>query len=147
MVGDNIYLPGQTVLLSVIVNTTQIIGRGPEYAEHAVVCVTTNVNTACCRNRDGGNVGEWYHPDGTIVIRRRNANLHSIFSRSGYTRQVRLNYLRHVAGSLGVYSCKVPDGQTGTIVSANITISEYCLNFIKRVSTCQDFQDIASCNN
>ena len=146
MVGDNIYLPGQTVLLSVIGNTTQSIGRRRE-AEHAVVCVTTNVNTACCRTRDGGNVGEWYHPDGTIVPRHHGTYLHGIFSRSGYTRQVRLNYLRHVAGPLGVYSCKVPDGRTGTIVSANITISEYCRNFIKRVSTCQDFQNIASCNN
>ena len=63
---EQIYLPGDTVLITDIgtVNGTESNDTGT-----ALVCVTTNINTQCCRRSDGGNRGEWYNPNGTIVPR------------------------------------------------------------------------------
>ena len=96
-----------------------------------LVCVTTVVNTACCRSRDNnymtnakaGSVGEWYYPNGTLVPRPTG---HVVdFGRVAYTHQVRL--ARVASGSaapLGVYTCQVPDAATGHLVTANITLTE-----------------------
>ena len=119
------YLPGDSVLIS-------DIGSQPSDRSDpgsTLVCVTANVNTACCRSGDNnyitnataGAVGEWYNPDGTLV-RRPSGNV-SDFARIGYTHQVRLE--RAVSDStppLGVYTCQVPEPSTGFVYSASITI-------------------------
>ena len=110
-------LPGDSVLITDI-GDSKLDGGVP------LACVTTNVNMACCRGRDGGRVGEWYHPDGTIVPRNTDvdSSVDNVFTRSGFTHEVRLNRRDNVMGSLGVYSCIVPDEVTGEDVSASITL-------------------------
>ena len=73
----------------------------------SLVCKTEEVNTQCCRNRDGGNVGEWQYPNGTQVLRRRN-NRGGNYSRSGFTQQVRLNRRNDAIGPTGEWTCTVP---------------------------------------
>ena len=93
-------------------------GRAP------LACETINVNMNCCRTVDGGRVGEWNHPDGTIVPRNADvdSSVDNVFTRSGFTHEVRLNRRANAMGPLGVYSCIVPDGVTGEDVSASITL-------------------------
>ena len=115
--GNHIYLPGQTVIIS-------DIGEQPGDRSDpgsTLVCVTTNVNRACCRNKDGGNIGEWYYPNGVAVNRPSNSPTDS-FYRVGYVEHVRLMRLHDATRPLGVYRCEVPDEQ-GNISSASIIIS------------------------
>ena len=125
MLNGEAYIPGASVLISDI---------GPQSADRSdpgstLVCVTTNVNTACCRKGDNngvtnataGSVGEWYYPDGTLVP-HPSGNV-SDFARIGYTHQLRL--ARQVSGSippLGVYTCEIPFSINGTNVCASITL-------------------------
>ena len=109
-------LPGDSVLITDI---------GDSFSSGVPLrCETTNINMDCCRERDGGNVGEWYHPDGTIVPRNADvdSSVDNVFTRSGFTHEVRLNHRANAMGPLGVYSCIVPDGVTGADVSASITL-------------------------
>jgi len=61
------------------------------------VCVTTNINTACCRapdnngvtNNTAGAVGEWYYPNGSLVPRPKSGYAVD-FARIGHHHQVRL---------------------------------------------------------
>ncbi len=94
-----------------------------------LVCVTSNVNTMCCRGRDhpgGGAVGNWIYPDGTIVL-RNNANPNGDITRSSHTQQIRLNRKRpDVMSPTGVYTCEVPDGSNNTITHrVTITLTNY----------------------
>ena len=125
MLNGMTYLPGDFVLISDI---------GPQPADRndsgsTLICVTTNVNTACCRGNDNnaltnataGSVGEWYYPNGTIVP-RPGSNVRD-FERVGYTHQVRLG--KAVLNSTpppGVYTCRVPEPLTGVIHRASIII-------------------------
>ena len=112
------YLPGDTVLITDIGVFASSTDPGT-----SLVCVTSNVNTQCCRGSDGGNVGEWHFPNGDIVLRNSNAGS-ADFSRTGFTNQVRLN--RRNSGAMtptGAYECRVPDGDTGAVVIASITIT------------------------
>ena len=119
MLGNNIYLPGDSVLITDI--GEQPVTRSD--AGSTLVCVTTNVNSDCCRGADGGNVGEWFYPDGSMVPRLSAIGLTmDIFTRVGYTCQVRLRRVGSPTGPLGAYRCDVPDGTTGTNVSASINI-------------------------
>ena len=96
-------------------------GTGPDQPGGTLVCVTTNINTQCCRTSDGGNVGEWHFPDGTIVPRNGNPG-DSLITRTGSTQQVRLNRISPTAlEPLGEYECRVNDSN-GTIKKAVITI-------------------------
>ena len=126
MVNNTLVLPGGSVLVS-------DIGPQPAYRSDSgstLVCVTTNVNTACCRagdnngvtNATAGAVGEWYYPNGTQVPRASARNMADL-ERIGYTHQVRL--ARVVSGStppLGVYTCQVPELSTGVAINASINI-------------------------
>ena len=97
-----VYLPGDTVLITAI-------GHSGTDPDSSLVCVTSNVNTQCCRESDGGNVGEWYFPGGTIVPRQNSAPS-ADFTRSGFTHQVRLNRRNSAMSPTGIYECRVPDG-------------------------------------
>ena len=114
-----VYLPGDTVLITNIGLSTLVDDTSD--AGSSLVCITTNVNTNCCRGTDGGNVGEWYFPSGTIVPRNR-ASPNGDFTRSGFTHQVRLNR-RNAMTPLGSYTCVVPDMNTAMNHTATITIS------------------------
>ena len=117
MLGNTIYLPGDSVLITDI--GQQPVDRSDPGS--TLVCVTSNVNTQCCRGRDGGNVGEWFYPNGSMVPRVNTiGSAVNIVAR--YTHQVRLGIVGAPTGPLGVYRCDVPDGTTGTNVSASINI-------------------------
>ena len=123
MLNNTLYLSGDSVVISDI---------GPQPADRSnpgstLVCVTNNVNTACCRagdnngmtNDTAGAVGEWYYPNGTLV-RRENV---TDFRRVGYMHQVRLaRVLSTSTPPLGQYICQVPDPSTGLIHNASVTI-------------------------
>ena len=127
MLGNNVYLPGDSVFIS-------DIGYQPGTRADpgsTLVCVTTHVNTECCRGTDnpnnpnpnGGPVGEWFYPDGSMVPRSNNiGSSTNIFARYPYTHHVRLGSVGTPTGPLGAYRCDVPNGTTGTNVSASINI-------------------------
>ena len=125
MWNGHIYVSGHSVLISDIGNQP----RNRANPESTIVCVTTNVNTACCRKNDNnaftngsaGSVGEWYYPNNSLVP-RANGNVVDL-QRTGFTHHVRL--ARAVSGStppLGVYTCRVPEPSTGVLHNASITI-------------------------
>ena len=119
MLDGTVYLPGDTVLITdigIFVQATDPVDPGI-----SLVCVTTNVNTQCCRGSDGGNVGEWYLPGGTLLPRFGSAPS-AEFSRSGYTEQVRLNRRNNAMTPTGAFECRVPDG-SGVDQSASIILS------------------------
>ena len=87
------------------------------------MCVTTNINTECCRGLDGGNRGEWYDPDGRIIPRGSST---ITFFRTGSTRQVRLNRSPNIMPPVGAYECRVPDSNgVEQAASINIQLSKY----------------------
>ena len=119
---NTIFLPNDVVLISDIGD----ISVSHEFPGSALVCVTTNVNSDCCRDRDknnnthGGLVGQWFFPNSTTVPRPRNS---SSFSRRGHAHQVRLSRIvGNPAGPPGVYKCDVPHGKNGTNISASISL-------------------------
>ena len=117
MLGNSMYLPGEDVLINDI---------GAQSSDRTdpgstLVCVTTNINTACCRSRDGGAVGEWFSPDGSMVPRRYGTSAHGL-NRVGYTHQVRLSRVDNANEPLGIYTCVVPPSPSGPDVSAKINI-------------------------
>ena len=112
------YLPGDTVLITDIG-----VSPGPADPGSSLVCVTTNVNTQCCRNSDGGSVGEWYFPGGNIVP-CNGAQPTADFTRSGHTQQVRLNRRNNAMNPTGVFECRVPDGNDSSmLVTASVTLT------------------------
>ena len=105
-----VYLPGDTVFITDIGLST-LAGDDRSDPRSSLVCNTSNINTHCCRgidNPNGGSIGEWYFPNGTIVPcfgDSPNGN----FTRTGYTHQVRLNRRNNAMTPLGTYTCVVPD--------------------------------------
>ena len=110
-----IYESGDTVLITDI--GTSVSGF-PDSS--SLACITTNVNTECCREEDGGNVGEWYFPNGTIVP-RGSTSPNGDFTRTGYLQQVRLNRQNDAMAPLGNYICVVPNLE-GVAFNATINI-------------------------
>ena len=109
------------------------IGSQPGYRGDpgsTLVCVTTNVNTACCRRSDdphyltnGGAIGEWYHPNGTLVPRGNSGKIIN-FARFGYNHHIRLaRIVSNPTPPLGVYTCEVPD-PCGNLFTATISLTE-----------------------
>ena len=113
-----VYLPESIVLITAIGDSKTDPGT-------SLVCVTSNVNTQCCRSTDGpnksGRVGDWYFPNGTMVP-RHSAAPSADFTRSGFTHQVRLNRRNNATSPTGTYECRVPDGFTGELVNASIVL-------------------------
>jgi hypothetical protein len=113
--NNTVYLPGDTVLITDI--GVFVVDFDPGTS---LVCRTEHVNTQCCRGSDGGNVGEWFDPDGT-QLPRLGGDLTADFSRSGYAQQVRLNRRNNAMSPTGAFECRVPT-YYGSVV-ANITIT------------------------
>ena len=113
--NGTVYLPGDTELITTI-------GDSRTDPNSSLVCVTSNVNTQCCRGSDGGNVGDWYFPNGTIVPRRISAPSAN-FTRSGFTHQVQLNRRNNAMSPTGIYECRVPDVE-GINTAAQITVGK-----------------------
>ena len=124
MLNGTVHLPGACVLIS-------DIGPQPDNRNDSgstLVCVTTNVNTACCRSNDNnaltnataGSVGDWLYPNGTHVPRGDSNVLELV--RIGFTHQLRLAREPNSTPLLGVYTCIVPDPSTGILDKASITI-------------------------
>ena len=113
-----VYLPGDAVLITAI-------GVSGTDADSSLVCVTSNVNTQCCRESDGGNLGEWYFPNGAMVPRNIAAPS-ADFTRSGFTHLVRLNRRNGAMSPTGMYECRVPDSGAANAsdVTAQITVGE-----------------------
>ena len=113
------YLPGDIIFITDIgsENTNDKSDPGS-----SLVCVTTNVNTHCCRSIDGGSRGEWYLPDGTRLLNTPNTNN---FYRTRYNQTVRLNRKNNGMSPTGVFICEVPNDADSTMNhTATITISE-----------------------
>ncbi len=116
-----IYNPGTSI------NITNI-GEQPSDRSDAgstFVCVTTNVNTQCCRGSDnpnGGGIGGWLDPNNTLIpAANALGTATNVFYRVLFTEQVRLAIVGGTpSGPLGVYTCVVPD-MNGVDVSATIT--------------------------
>ena len=116
-----VYLPSDTILITDIGsdNTNNRSDPGS-----SLVCVTTNVNTHCCRsidNPNGGARGEWYLPDSTRIVNNPNNN----FYKTRYTQQVRLNLKNNAMSPTGVFTCEVPNNMSNTMKhTATIRIGE-----------------------
>ena len=116
LTGDSILIPD--------------IGPQPDNRNESgstLVCVTTNVNIACCRSNDNnalnlrnaGAVGDWYYPNSTKVPRGSHSKE---LSRIGYTHQVRLARSPDSTPPPGVYTCIVPEPVTGVLHNASIVM-------------------------
>ena len=119
------YLPGDTILITDIgsFNTNDFSDSGS-----SLVCVTTNVNTKCCRSADNppstNSRGEWNLPNGTRIHNTPDTN----FYRTHYTQAVRLNRRNNATLPTGVFTCVIPnDADTNMPFTATITISK-CSN-------------------
>ncbi len=124
-----VYLPGDTISITDVGDgyLTECMNDNQFDPVSSLVCVTSNVNTNCCRDRDhpgNGSVGNWLYPNGAIVI-GNSANSNGDFTRSSHTQQIRLNRKRaNVMSPTGVYTCQVPDGYNFSTHTANITIGK-----------------------
>ena len=105
------YLPGDTILITDIGSATS------SDPGSSLVCVTTNVNTNCCRTADGGSRGEWLSTDGTRIL-----NTDTNFYRTRHTQQVRLNRRNNVMSPIGVFICVIPDIDSTINHTASINI-------------------------
>ena len=99
------------------------IGLQPEDAGTALVCVTEGINDECCRDADGGAVGDWFFPDGSMVLNSSEAQNDSTFIQSAFTQQVRLNR-KTGPYQYGLYTCNVSLPNEVGFVSASINLSE-----------------------
>ncbi len=137
--SGTVYLPGDTIFIT-DVGDSYLPGSSVNQDDPgpSLVCVTSNVNTMCCRGSDhpdSGPVGKWFYPDGTIVI-GNNANSNGDITRSYHTLQIRLNRKRtDVLFPTGVYTCEVPDGSNTSINhTATITLGECNLQVILTIT-------------
>ncbi len=134
--SGTVYLPGDIIPIN-DVGDSYLPGSGENQDDPgpSLVCNTSNVNTMCCRGSDhpgSGAVGNWFYPDGTIVLGIA-ANFYGGITRSSHTQQIRLNRKRtDVISPTGVYTCKVPDeSNTSRTHTAIITLCEcHCMNII-----------------
>ena len=127
--SGTIYLPGANILITNVGDSyLPDDGVNEDDPGHSLVCVTSNINTMCCRDPgSGGPVGNWFYPDGTIVL-GNSANPNGNFTRSSHTQQIRLNRKRTNAMSpTGVYTCEVPyECNIEMTQKANITLLGEC---------------------
>ena len=93
------------------------LGDNSTHGGSPLVCKT--IDTNCRRKADGSLVGQWYYPDGSIVLSDSTVgcSVSNIF-----TTGVSLNRRSNAVGPLGVYTCVVPDEKSGANITASITI-------------------------
>ena len=85
------------------------------------MCETTDVNTQCCT--DEGGVGEWFLPDGSMVLRNiDDPSRNTQIIRTGHDNQVRLNFRTHQTSPSGEYTCVVPKTGGSVIQTAGIRL-------------------------
>ena len=87
-------------------------------------------NAECCRGSDnpnGGGLGEWYFPDGTLVP---TGNTNSIY-RNRDLSAVRLNRMSTVEAPTGIYRCEVPDA-SGTTQSVSVGLYLGIIQLLQR---------------
>ncbi len=137
--SGTVYLPGDTIPITDVGDSyptgviTNQVDPGP-----SLVCVTSNVNTMCCRNSDNPNgsaQGNWKYPNGTTVPANSANPFGGGFTRSRYAQQIRLNRKRpDVMSPTGVYTCEVPDGSNPAMThNAAITLCEcHCQIYLTR---------------
>lgn len=108
--NGTIYRSGDSVPLVDIGGTSDCSRPGK-----SLVCETRNVNLRCCRRRDGGAVGEWRFPNGTMVPRSGSAPT-ADYTWCSHTRKVQLSHWSKSMAPTGFYECRVPDiyGRTYT---------------------------------
>ncbi len=128
--SGTVYLPGDTILIT-DVGDSFLPGSGVNQDDPgpSLVCVTSIVNTMCCRGSDnpnGGGQGNWLFPDGAIVL-GNSVNPNGDFTRNSHTREIRLNRKRpDVMSPTGIYTCEVPDESDNTITHrATITLGAF----------------------
>ena len=112
MVENRVYLLGSSVNIS-------DIGSQPLHdlknSGSTLVCVTTNVNTNCCRSSDSngnGRIGNWYYPNQDMVNTDAASDGES-FTKYVFLHQLRLSSQGAPEGPLGEYRCEIPDGSGG----------------------------------
>ena len=112
----NRYEPGDSILITDIRLHDGDAGPGD-----SLVCVTTDVNTQCCT--DVGGVGEWFFPNGSMVIRNiDDPNFNTQILRTGRANQVRLNFRTRQTSPTGEYTCVVPEADGSVIHVAGIIL-------------------------
>ena len=120
---DNRYEAGDSILITDIGVHNSDAGPGD-----SLVCVTTDVNTQCCN--DTGE-GQWYFPNGSIVLRNIDTSQGTQIIRTGHANQVRLNFRAHQTSPTGEYTCVVPE--TGGSVNQTAGIRLVTGTFLYRI--------------
>ena len=113
--SGTVYLPGDTILITDIGSGNSNNKSDPG---SSLVCVTTNVNTQCCRSADGGAKGEWYLSDRTRIV----SNPNNSFYKIRYKQQVRLNRKINAMSPTGVFTCEVPNNNMSNTMNHIATI-------------------------
>ena len=108
----NRYEPGDSILITDIG-----VHHGDADPGDSLVCVTTDVNTQCCND-----TGEWFFPNGSMVLHNFNTGSDNPMIRTGCTNQVRLNFRTHQTSPTGEYICVVPETGGSVIQTAGIRL-------------------------
>ncbi len=91
-------------------NTNILVTRIGSTVDTALTCHTNS--TTCCRGTSdtnaGPGLGEWFFPNETEIVRRRNASDNMFYWVRGY-QAVRLFHQGDFSDSLGSYCCIIPD--------------------------------------
>ena len=118
----NRYEPGDSILITDIRFHDGDAGPGD-----SLVCVTTDVNTQCCT--DVGGVGEWFFPNGSMVLHNNDFNGSSQIIKTGRANQVRLNFRTRQTSPTGEYTCVVPEtgGSVIQTVGIRLVSGTYCM--------------------
>ena len=83
-----------------------------EFGENddALVCHTTFMK--CCTTSDGGNnLGNWIHPNGSLVSSRRAGN--NLY-RNSISGAVTLNRIHNLTSVSGIFTCEIPISDSRT---------------------------------
>ncbi len=124
------YLPGDTILITDVGDSYPLNnGANPFEPGPSLVCNTSNVNKECCRGSDhsgSGKLGDWFYPNGTVIIGNNASPVGAAVTRSSHTHQIRLNRKRtDILPPTGAYTCQVRDGVDQTLIhTATILLSK-----------------------
>ena len=124
MLNGLIHLPGDSIRISDI----QYQSDDCSDPRSTLICVTTNINIACCRDYDnpnnipnGGAVGNWYYPNGTTILNAKDETTVNL-AKCNLKHQLRLGRVASALIPPGKYRCEVPNLVTGALDNAAITI-------------------------